>query len=93
MVEKVADFSATKDATFMAVISKVVAPSKPEQHAADVYIEAMELVPKKDIASSVEMLRQLERVSDTPFGDPASSSEVAWQQRKCRRLVRYPTQT
>ena len=92
-VEKVADFSAAKDATFIAVISKVVAPSKPQQHTADVYIEAMEPVPKQDIPSSVEMWRQLQRVSSTPFGDPATSSEVAWQQRKCRRLLRYPTVT
>ena len=36
----------------MAVISKVVAPSKPLQHTADLYIEAMEPVKKDDIASS-----------------------------------------
>ena len=41
-VEKVLDFSAAKDATAMAVISKVVAPPKPLQHTADLYIEAME---------------------------------------------------
>ena len=45
-VEKVPDFTAAKDATFMAVISKVVAPSKPLQHTADLYIEAMEPVKK-----------------------------------------------
>ena len=90
-VEKLIDFSTAKDATAIAVISKVVAPSKPQQHAADLYIEAMEPVPKQDTPSSVEMMRQLQRVSNTPFGDPATSSEVAWQQRKCRRLLRYPT--
>ena len=90
-VEKVTDFSAAKDATVIAVISRVVAPAKPQQHAADVYIEAMEPVPKEDVPSCVEMMRQLQQVSNTPFGDPATSSEVAWQQRKCRRLLRYPT--
>ena len=81
----------TKDSTGMAVISKVVAPSKPQHHAADLYIEAMELVPKHDIPSSVETMRQLQRISNAQSADPAASSEVAWQQKKCRRLLRYPT--
>ena len=90
-VEKVIDFSAAKDATAIAVISKVVAPSKSQQHAADLYIEAMEVVLKQDIPRSVEMMRQLQRISNTQSANPATSSEVAWQQRKCRRLLRYPT--
>ena len=75
----------------MAVISKVVAPSKPLQHTADLYIEAMELVPKEGIPSSMEMMRQMHLISDAQSANPATSSEVAWQQRKCRRLLRYPT--
>ena len=90
-IEKVTDFSAAKDATAMAIISKVVAPSKPQQHAADLYIEAMEPVAKHDIPSSMEMMRQLQRISTAQSADPATSTEVAWQQRKCRRLLRYPT--
>ena len=90
-IEKAPDFATAKDATVMAVISKVVAPSKPLQHAADLYIEAMELAPKHDIASSMGMMRKLQRISNIQSADPASSSEVAWQQRKCRRLLRYPT--
>ncbi len=90
-VDKSPDFAAAKDATAMAVISKVVAPSKPEQHAADLYIEAMELVLKDDVASSMAMMRKLHRISNAQSTDPATSSEVAWQQRKCRRLLRYPT--
>ena len=90
-VEKVIDFSAAKDATAIAVISKVVAPSKSQQHAADLYIEAMEVVLKQDIPRSVEMMRQLQRISNTQSANPATSSEVAWQQRKCRKLQRYPT--
>ena len=90
-VEKVIDFSAVKDATAIAVISKVVAPSKSQQHAADLYIEAMEVVLKQDIPRSVEMMRQLQRISNTQSANPATSSEVAWQQRKCRKLQRYPT--
>ena len=80
--EKFTDFSTAKDTTAIAVISKVVAPSKPQQHAADLYIEAMEIVPKTDIPASVQMLRQLERFSSTHSGDPNTSSEAAWHQRK-----------
>ena len=90
-VEKVPDFTVAKDATVMAVISKVVAPFKPQQHAADLYIEAMEPVPKADVASATAMMRKLHRISHAQSADPATSSEVAWQQRKCRRLLRYPT--
>ena len=90
-VEKVPDFSAAKDATFMAVISKVVAPSKPLQHTADLYIEAMEPVRKDDIDTSLKMMRKLQKIAQVQSADPASSNEVAWQQRKCRRLLRYPT--
>lgn len=90
-VEKVPDFTAPKDATVMAVISKVVAPSKPLQHTADLYIEAMEPVKKDDIASSRGMMRKLQHISKVQSADPDTSCEVAWQQRKCRRLLRYPT--
>ena len=92
-VEKVIDFSIAKDTTAIAVISKVVAPSKPQQHAADLYIEAMELVPKTDLPAAVEMMRQLRRFSNIQFSDATTLSEVAWQQRKCRRLLCYPTLT
>ena len=90
-VEKVPDFSAAKDTTFMAVISKVIAPSKPLQHTADLYIEAMEPVEKDDIASSMGMMRKLQQISKVQSADPDTSCEIAWQQRKCRRLLRYPT--
>ena len=92
-VEKVTDFSTAKDTTAIAVISKVVAPSKPQQHAADLYIEAMELVPKTDLPAAVEMMRQLHRFSNIQSSDATTLSEVAWQQRKCRRLLCYPTLT
>ena len=75
----------------MAVISKVIAPARPQQHAADLYIETMEAVLKEDIPRCVDMMRQLQRISNTQNANPATSSEVAWQQRKCRRLLRYPT--
>ena len=90
-VEKVPDLSAAKDTTVMAVICKVVAPSKPLQHTADLYIEAMEPVKKDDFASSIGMMRKLQQISTVQSADPAASLEIAWQQRKCRRLLRYPT--
>ena len=90
-IEKVTDFSAAKDAIAKAVISKVVAPSKPLQHAADLYIEAMELVPTHDVANTMGMMRKLQRTANVQSADPAISNHIAWQQRKCRRLLRCPT--
>ena len=90
-VEKVTDFSTAKHTTAIAVICKVVAASKPQQHAADLYIEAIEVVPKADIDACVQMMRQFYRISNTRSEDATISSESAWQQRKCRRLLRYPT--
>ena len=89
--EKSTDFLAAKDVTAMAVISKVAAPSKALQHTADLYIEAMELVNKEDIASSVKLMHKLQQISQAQSADPDDSCEVAWRQRKCRRLQRYPT--
>ena len=90
-VEKVTDFSTAKDTTAFAVISKVASPSKPDQHAADLYIEAMEVLPTNQTDAAVRMMNQLRRVSNVHRGDAATSSEAAWLQRKCRRLLRYPT--
>ena len=87
--EKVTDFTAAKDSTLIALTSKVAAPSKPEHNATDVHIEAMEPVPNANVAAAVAMMRQLQRVAN--IGDSNSSSEAAWQQCTCRRLLRYPT--
>ena len=76
-VEKVTKFSSAKDATAIAVDSKVVAPAKPQQHAADLYIEAIEVVPKQDIPRSAELMHQLQRISLTRSANPAISAEVA----------------
>ena len=90
-VEKVTDFSVAKDTICLAVISKVVAPAKPQQHAADLYIEAMEIVYKEELANAVDMMRQLQRVASMQHGDASTENTAAWQQRKCRRILRYPT--
>ena len=91
--EKVPDYSAGKDTTFIAVICKVVAPSKPSQHRADLYIEAMEPVKEDNLDSCIGMMRKLQQISTVQSADPEASLEVAWQQRKCRRLLRYPSAT
>ena len=91
-VEKSPDFTAAKGATALAVISRVSQPSKPEQHAADLYIEAMEIV-SGEVAAAIQMMHKLHGIAGAQSGDPNTSQEKAWQQRKCRRLLRYPTQT
>ena len=58
-VEKVGDFTATRGATFMAVISKVVAPTNP-QRAADLYVEAMEMVLPDKTAAAADMMSQMQ---------------------------------
>lgn len=91
-VEKAPDFTAAKDTTALAIIVKVVGPSKSE-HTADLFIEAMETVPPHQVQDAVAMMRKLQQVSTVPSGDANASVEAAWQQRKCRRLQRYPTQS
>ena len=90
-LEKVTDFSTAKDTTAIAIVCNVVKPCKPQQHAADLYIEAMENVPKEDVPLCIEMMQQLIQISNAETADTPISTDVAWQQRKCRRLNRYPT--
>ena len=89
--EKTTDFTAAKNSSALAVICKVMPPSKP-QHTADLYIETMEPIDGKHMEKIVAMVKQLQRVSTVNRGNAATSTEAAWQQRKCRRLQRYPTQ-
>ena len=51
----------------------------------------MEIIPKDSIAHAMELMRQMQQISNAQGADPATSTEAAWQQRKCRRLFRYPT--
>ena len=90
--ERVNDFSPSKGSTAIAVISKMVAPALPDHHAADLFVEAMEVIEsKEDIACCKKMMQQLQQISAIEPGDAACSAQVAWEQRKCRRLLRYPT--
>ena len=90
-LEKVTDFSAAKDTTAIAIVCNVVKPSKPQQHAADLYIEAMETISKDDVPRCMEMMAQLIQISNADTANTPVSTEVAWEQRKCRKLNRYPT--
>ena len=91
-VEKSPDFTAVKNSLVLAVICKVMAPSKP-QHRADFYIEIMEPVANDCADKAIAMVQQLHRVATVNLSGLATSTEAVWQQRKCRRLARYPTQT
>ena len=90
--ERVNDFSPAKGSIAIAVISKVVEPALPQQHAADLFVEALEMIESTDdIVCCTKMIRQLQEISSFDTGETLSSSLVAWEQRKCRRLLRYPT--
>ena len=59
---------------------------------------AIAVISKVVAPASVEMMRKLHRFSNTHSADATlagenwiTSSAAAWQQRKCRRLLRYPT--
>ena len=89
--EKSTDFTAAKNSYALAIVCKVTLPSK-QQHTADLYIESMEPIPSDRVAHAIAMVKQLQRVSTVNHGNAATSTEAAWQQRKCRRMQRYPTQ-
>ena len=83
---------AARNSLALAIICKVMPPSK-QQHMADLYIESMEPIPGDRVDHVIAMVQQLQRVSTVNHANAATSAEAAWQQRKCRRMQRYPTQT
>ena len=89
--EKSTDFTAAKNSHALAIVCKVMTPSK-QQHTTDLYIESMEPIPGDRVDQAIAMVKQLQRVSTVNHGNAATSTEAAWQQRKCRRMQRYPTQ-
>ena len=89
--EKSTDFTAAKNSHALAIVCKVMPPSK-QQHTADLYIESMDPIPDDRVDKVIAMVKQLQRVSTVNHGNAATSTEAAWQQRKCRRMQRYPTQ-
>jgi len=90
--EKSTDFTAARNSHALVIICKVMPPSK-QQHMADLYIESMEPIPGDRVDHVIAMVQQLQRVSTVNHANAATSAEAAWQQRKCRRMQRYPTQT
>ena len=91
-VERSPDFIAAKKSFAIAIVSKVLAPSK-EAHVADLYIETIETVDAKDAPNVGTMMEKLTKVGAVSLPAPSASKEEAWEQRKCRRLGRYPTMT
>ena len=89
-VERCPDFTAAKASYALAVVCKASRPAKP-QHALDLYIEAMEPLSKEQISSARETLAKLRVVAAAARTDTEPSDKKAFQQRKCRRLLRYPT--
>ena len=93
-VEKSPDFIAQKDSVAICVISKVTSPLNPYSgKTADLYVEAMEVVPASDTQRAIEMMSKLQTASSIKHGNTEVSDEQAWRQKKCRRLTKYPTMT
>ena len=89
-VARCPDFTASKASYAVAVVCKATLPAKP-QHALDLYIEAMEVLSKEQIHPLRETLVKLRSVAAAAKTETEPSVEQAFQQRKCRRLLRYPT--
>ena len=90
-IEKACDFTVARDTCHLAIVCKVALPIMPHKHTLDLCIEAMEPVSTEQQERTIAMMQQLQRISKIDRGNPATSDQVAWQQRKCRRLQRYPT--
>ena len=89
-VARCPDFTALKASYAVAVVCKATLPAKP-QHALDLYIEAMEALPKEQLHPVRETLAKLRSVAAAARTETEPSIEQAFQLRKCRRLLRYPT--
>lgn len=76
----------------LAVVSKIAAPQKAE-HRADLFVEAMEKVQPTDTDAIVRMLQYMQRHGHAAPAavDEAATLSPPWEQRKCRRMGRYPT--
>ena len=92
--EKMGDFHISQGGiTAIAVITRVTTAACSEKHVADLHIEAMQQIPPASVPKAVHMLRQLQSMAEMTAADPSASSEVAERQVKCRRLLRWPTDT
>ena len=88
--ERCPDFTAAKASYALAVVCKATTPAK-SQHGLDLYIEAMEVLSKDQISYARETHAKLRSIAAAHGTESEPSKEKALQQRKCRRLLRYPT--
>ena len=76
----------------LAVVTKIAAAQKAE-HRADLFVEAMEKVEPAGKDAMVRMLQHMQRHGRAAqaTADEAAALSPPWEQRKCRRMGRYPT--
>ena len=93
-VERCPDFTVAKGSYALAVICRAGQPVKP-QHAADLFIETMEPIPKEHADQARKLLENLRDIAVAQSSQSTPSFQAgrvqAFQQRKCRRLSRYPS--
>ena len=95
-VERCPDFTAAKGSYALAVVCRAGEPVKP-QHAADLFTETMEHFPKEHADQARKLLENLRDIAGVQSSQHTPSLQAgrvqAFQQRKCRRLSRYPSMT
>ena len=95
-LERCPDFAVAKGSYALAVICRAGQPVKP-QHAADLFTETMEPIPKEHADQARKLLENLRDIAAVQSSEHTPSLQEgrvqAFQQRKCRRLLRYPSMT
>ena len=90
-VERCPDFTVAKGSYALAVICRAGQPVKP-QHAADLFIETMELIPKEHADQARKLLENLRDIAAVQSSQHTPSSQEgrvqAFQQRKRRSSSR-----
>ena len=93
-IERCPDYTVAKGSYALAVICRAGEPVKP-QHAADLFIETMEPIPKEHADQARKLLENLRDIAAVQSSQHTPSLQAgrvqAFQQRKCRRLSRYPS--
>ena len=88
--ERCPDFTAAKASYAVAVVCEATPPAK-SQHGLDLYIEAVEVLSKDQTSYARETHAKLRSIAAAHRTESEPSKEKAFQQRKCRRLLRYTT--
>ena len=88
------DFTLPKGSYALAIICRAGQPEEP-QHAADLFIETMEPISKEHADQARKLLDNLRDIAAVQSSEHTPSLQAervqAFQQRKCRRLSRYPS--